>query len=141
MNLAPPASSAEDAPMAPNKIFGLLLACTLGLAGEAWPADEVHWTIAGQTAVSFDWRGPESTIAYGLTASYGHSATAVTPGPLPFSSPGPFWEARLTGLQEGSLYHYSIGGGPDHTFHTPPPRGASGFSVGVEGDVGDGALF
>ena len=127
--------------MAPNKVFWMLVFCALGLAREALPADEIHWTITGQASVTFDWRGPESTIAYGLTASYGQSATAVTPGPLPFSSPGPFWEARLTGLQENSLYHYSIGAGPDHTFHTPPPRGTSGFTVYVEGDVGDGGLF
>jgi len=125
----------------PIKTFWLLLFCALGLASEAFPADEIHWTITGQTSVTFDWRGPEDTIAYGLTASYGQSATAVTPGPLPFSSPGPFWEARLAGLQENALYHYSIGGGPDHTFRTPPPRGTSGFTIYVEGDVGDAVSF
>ncbi len=127
--------------MTPIKTFWLLVSCALGLAGEAFSADEIHWTITGQTSVTFDWRGPENTISYGLTESYGQTATAVTPSPLPFSSPGPFWEAMLTGLQENTLYHYSIGGDPDHTFHTPPPPGASGFTVFVEGDVGTGALF
>jgi hypothetical protein len=100
-------------------------------------ADEIHWTIKGQAAVTFDWRGPENTIRYGTTTSYGQTVTAVTPSILPFSSTGPFWEAGLTGLTENTLYHYSIGGGPDHTFRTPPPRGSSGFTVYVEGDIGE----
>jgi hypothetical protein len=95
----------------------------------------------GQTAVTFDWRGFDNTIRYGLTAAYGLSAVAVTPNPLPFSSPGPFWEARLTGLQENTVYHYSIGYGPDHTFHTPLPHGSTGFTVYAEGDIGDAANF
>jgi hypothetical protein len=107
----------------------------------AHAADEIHWTIMGQTAVSFDWRGSETTVSYGLTAAYGHTATGVTPTPIPISSAGPFYEARITGLQENTLYHYSIGSGPDHTFRTPPPRGSSNFTVCAEGDVGDGTTF
>jgi parallel beta-helix repeat protein len=103
--------------------------------------DEIHWTFMGQTAVSFDWRGFDNTIRYGLTQAYGSTVTAFTPSPIPFSSPGPFWEARLTGLQENTVYHYSIGNGPDHTFHTPPPLGTSGFSVYAEGDIGDGSHY
>ncbi len=99
-------------------------------------ADEIHWTLNGQTSVTFDWRGPRNTIQYGLTSAYGMSAVAVTPSPLPYSSPGPFWEARLTGLQENTRYHYAIAGGPDHIFRTPPPRGSSGFTVMAEGDIG-----
>ena len=98
--------------------------------------DEVHWTFIGQTSVTFDWRGFDTTIRYGLTSSYGQTAAGVTPSPIPFSSPGPFWEAKLTGLQENTTYHYSIGSGADHTFHTPPPRGTSDFTVFVEGDIG-----
>lgn len=99
-------------------------------------ADEVHWTITGQTSVTFDWRGPVNTLRYGTTTDYTHTVLGVTPTPLPYSSPGPFWEARITGLQENTLYHYSIAGGPDHTFRTPPPRGSSGFTVMAEGDIG-----
>ena len=99
-------------------------------------ADEIHWTLTGQNSVTLDWRGFDSAVRYGLTTAYGSSASAATPSPLPFSSPGPFWEAKLAGLQENTLYHYSIGNGPDHTFRTPPPRGASGFTIYVQGDVG-----
>ncbi len=102
--------------------------------------DEIHWTLTGQTSVTFDWRGFDATIRYGLTSSYGQSATGVTPSPIPYSSPGPFWEAKLTGLLENTTYHYSIGGGPDHTFHTPPTRGSSDFVVFTEADVSDATL-
>jgi hypothetical protein len=33
------------------------------------------------------------------------------------------------------LYHYSIGGGPDHTVRTPPSPGTSGFIMDAEGDI------
>lgn len=100
-------------------------------------ADEIHWTILGPTAVTFDWRGSETTIRYGTGTAYGQTATASLATPTPFSSAGPFQEAKLVGLQPNTFYHYSIGNGPDHTFRTPPPRGSAGFTVGAEGDVGD----
>jgi hypothetical protein len=100
-------------------------------------ADEVHWTLTGPTSVSFDWRGTETTIRYGLTTAYGKTASAVPPSPLPFSSAGPFQEARITGLATGTSYHYSIGTGADHTFHTAPARGGSNFTIYAEGDIGN----
>src|SRR5437667_730098 len=110
-------------------------------AGVAHAADEIHWTFTGPTSVSVDWRGAESVVHYGPTSAYGLDAGAATPDPLPFSSAGPFWEARLTGLLPNTLYHYAIGGAPDHTFRTPLPRGASGFVVCVEGDIGDSTSY
>ena len=108
--------------------------------GGARAADEIHWTFTGQTSVSFDWRGSaaEDFIRYGTTSgSYTDTVVAQTPTPLPYSSAGPFFEARLTGLTEDTLYFYSIADGPEHTFRTPPPRGESGFTVYVEADIGD----
>lgn len=113
----------------------------LGSDLAAAAVDEIHWTITGQTSVTFDWRGPDSTISYGLTSVYGSSAAAVRPNPVPFSSAGPFWEAGITGLQENTLYHYSIGGSSDHTFRTPPSRGTSGFTIYAEGDIGDATSY
>jgi hypothetical protein len=113
----------------------LLLAVAL-LSTPGFAADEIHWTFTGTTSVTFSWRGSESTLRYGQTSTYGATATGVTPDPVPFSSAGPFWEARLTGLLPGTAYHYSIGGGPDHTFHTTAAAPVS-FTVYVEGDIGD----
>jgi len=112
-------------------------ACFVGLTAESFPADEIHWTITGQTSVTVDWRGGESTVRYGVTKALGQTAPAVAPEPRPFSSKGPFREAKITGLQEGTLYYYAIGGGPAHTFRTPPARGASGFTFYAQGDIGN----
>src|SRR6185503_7327060 len=100
------------------------------------PPDEVHWTLTGPNSVTFDWRGPANVIRYGRTAQYGSKGLAHTPDPLPFSSAGPFWEARLTGLEPGTLYHYSIGGSEDHVFKTAAAPGSANFKVCVQGDVG-----
>ncbi len=127
--------------LASGVLVALATLAAFGGAPAAAAVDEVHWTITGQTSVTFDWRGPDSTISYGLSAAYGIGTTAVHPSPLPFSSPGPFWEARLTGLSENTAYHYSIGGSPDHTFRTPPARGTSNFSIYAEGDIGDATSY
>jgi hypothetical protein len=117
-----------------STITVLLLACSHA-GGQA--ADEIHWTFIGRTAITLDWRGTENTVDYGPDTSYGSTATAATPLPVPFSSPGPFWEAKLTGLRGDALYHYRIGTGADHTFRTPPREGTSGFVVYFEADIGD----
>jgi len=109
------------------------------LAGPALASDEIHWTLTGQTSVTFDWRGSnaENTIQLGTTpGTYTRTVTAGTPSPTPDSSPGPFWEAKLTGLQENTLYYYKIAGGAEHTFRTPPPRGTSDYWFGEEADIG-----
>jgi calcineurin-like phosphoesterase family protein len=116
----------------------LILLC--GLPSLSRAADEIHWTMTGLQSVTFDWRGTDATLRYGTTAAYGSTVTGQTPSPLPFSSSGPFWEARVSGLTPGVTYHYSIAGGADHTFHTTPPPGSS-FTVYVEADVGDSVGF
>ncbi len=113
-----------------------LAAAVLLWNSSAQAADEIHWTITGPKSVTFDWRGPESSIEFGLTPALGRSVTAVTPDPLPFSSAGPFWEARLTGLEPDTLYRWSIGGGAQHTFRTPRGPGKANFSVYAEADIG-----
>ena len=103
----------------------LLLPAAVRAAGTA---DEIHYSFTGPTSVAFDWRGTATDIRYGTTTSYGTTTVAHTPSPLPFSSPGPFQEVELTGLARGATYHYSIGGGPDHTFATAP-NGAFRFDL------------
>jgi hypothetical protein len=125
------------------------LGCMLGVIGALSPlaslaADEIHYTVTGQTSVTFDWRSSssENMIRYGLTSgNYTATFTAIPPSPLPFSSSGPFWEARLTGLQEGTTYYYKIGNEPEATFRTPPPLGASGFTVSLESDIGAATIY
>src|SRR5207237_7943447 len=98
-------------------------------------ADEIHWTVTGQTSVGIDWRGSATAIRYGLTSAYGQSVTGQRPSIVPFSSSGPFWEARIARLQENTVYHYSVGRVSDHTFRTPPPGGGPGFSVYAAGSL------
>ena len=122
-------------------LLGVLgIACLLptALAAGATGVDEVHYTMDGPTSVSFDWRGEPTDIRYGTTAAYDRSADAHAPDPLPFSSAGPFREVRLTGLQPGTTYHYSIGGGPDASFATAP---VGDFRFDVEADVGSSLQY
>ena len=100
-------------------------------------ADEIHWTITGQRSVTFDWRGAESAIRFGrYPAAMNDSVVGVAPTPAPDSSPGPFWEARLTGLLESTPYYYRIGNGSNAVFRTPPPRGSSDFWFAEQADIG-----
>ncbi len=117
-----------------------LAAFVVCAAAPVFAADEIHWTITGPASITFDWRGPETAIAFGETPAYGRSSAAYTPSPLPFSSAGPFREARLTGLSPNTLYHYDLGRG-DHTFRTAPARGSSDFVICVEGDIGDSTSY
>jgi hypothetical protein len=110
------------------------------LSRPGFAADEIHYTLTGPTSVTFDWRGTDASMRYGFTTSYGKTATGMTPSPLPFSSAGPFWEARLTGLLPDTPYHYSIGGGADRVFHTQPGPNNS-FTVYAEADVGDSVTY
>ncbi|HKY31067.1 MAG TPA: Ig-like domain-containing protein [Candidatus Polarisedimenticolia bacterium] len=116
----------------------------LAASAPALAADQIHWTIIGQTAVTFNWRGSssENTIRFGTSpGSHTSTVTAVTPSPVPDSSPGPFWEARLTGLQEDTVYYYVIGSSAEATFRTPPARGSSGFWVASLADIGSSSEY
>ena len=110
---------------------------TINTSGNTNTVDEVHYTFTGPTSVAFDWRGNPSDLRYGLTSAYGNTVQGHQPTPLPFSSPGPFREIELTGLQPGTTYHYSIGGGLDRTFSTAP---TGNFRFDVMADVGSTLL-
>ncbi len=117
------------------------LATTALASGRAYadvPVDEVHYTYLGATSISLDWRGSAQDVRYGTTSSYGSTATGNAPQWTPWSSSGPFEQATITGLAPGTTYHYSIGGGPDYTFSTPP---TTSFRFDAIGDVGDTTHF
>ncbi|MFW5444115.1 MAG: purple acid phosphatase family protein, partial [Methylococcaceae bacterium] len=125
-------------------ILKLVLSVLLLYSSSSFAADEIHWTIMGQTAVTFDWRGSssEDSISYGTkSGEYSKKVTAYTPKPRPYSSSGPFWEAKITGLKENTRYYYSISNGSEATFKTPPPRGSSGYTIVAEGDIGDTGTY
>ncbi len=99
--------------------------------------DEVHWTMTGQTSVTFDWRGGEEVIHFGaFPGGMSDSVVAVAPTPMPDSSPGPFWEAKLTGLRQNTLYSYRIGSQTGYAFRTPILRGSTDYWFVEEADIG-----
>jgi Calcineurin-like phosphoesterase len=119
--------------------LGLLAAVLLpSAAPAAGTVDEIHYTFTSATSVAFDWRGEANDIRYGPTAAYGTTVAGHQPTPPPFSSPGPFWEAELTGLAPGTSYHYSIGGGPDMVFSTAP---TGNFRFASIADVGASSSY
>jgi hypothetical protein len=101
--------------------------------------NEVHFTFTGPTSVTFDWRGNGSTMTFWAKEVPPRVVQARTPDPKPFSSPGPWQEAELTGLVPGVEYQYVIGR-PKQPIPTslraPPPRGSAGFVFAAMGDVG-----
>jgi hypothetical protein len=100
----------------------------------AGTATEVHYTFTGPTSVAFDWRGGAAAVRVLIRPGRWRTFAARTPTPRPFSSGGPFHEARVGGLRAGATYRYAIGAGPASTFHTAP---TSSFRFDVEADVGD----
>jgi len=101
-------------------------------------ATQVHYTFTGTTSVTFNWRGSASAIRFGPKARLSRTVSARRSQPQPFSSRGPFREARLTGLKPGRTYRYSIGASPVSTFRTAP---TGSFRFDVEADVGDSRNF
>src|SRR6185436_3623711 len=57
--------------------LGLRWMTSLVSAAALFGADDVHWTITGPASVAVDWRGSESTLSFGLTASYAQRVVAV----------------------------------------------------------------
>jgi hypothetical protein len=106
--------------------------------------DGVHFTIISNTAVTFDWTGSADHISWGTSAdNLSTTVNAVHPEFLPvdspwISDPGPYWEAKLTGLNENTVYYYRIGKtGKIHEFRTPPHPGKADFRICVTTDMHD----
>jgi hypothetical protein len=111
------------------KAFFMVFCVLVGAVNLAYCAiDEGHWSIIGPTAVTFDWRGSDTTIYYGTSSGdLSNSMVASAASPTPTDSAGSYWEAKLTGLQTNTLYYYKIGSsGTVHTFRTPLLPGSAG---------------
>ncbi|MDD5322269.1 MAG: right-handed parallel beta-helix repeat-containing protein [Methylococcales bacterium] len=126
-----------------KKIYLLALTMTLLVVNIAFAADEIHWTVTGKDSVTFDWRGTsaENSIGYGLSSGNYTEVIATAPDPVPVSSTGPFWEAKLTGLAANTRYYYKIGNAPERSFHTPPIPGSSDFTVYAQGNIGSSSTY
>ena len=103
-----------------------------GAHAAADTVDEIHYSFGNAPdTVVFDWHGVETTIYYGLNATYGSQATASASTVTPVDTTGPFEEVQLSGLTPNTTYHYAIGaGGIDHTFTTVPSGSFSWVDMG-----------
>jgi hypothetical protein len=119
-----------------NIILSVVVLLHTSLTSDEDTADQIHFSIINNTAVTFDWVGTADCIRYGTdSANFTDSVTAVNSDFLPVTSPwvsdpGPYWEAKLTGLMEDTIYFYRIGSnGQVKEFRTPPLRGKAGFRI------------
>jgi hypothetical protein len=100
---------------------------------------QVHFTYTGPDAVTFSWRGNNPTLRVWGKNIAPRTVTARTPDPLPISSPGPWQEAAVDGLQPGTEYLYEVGQPLrplTQTFRAPAAPGAVGFTFVAVGDIG-----
>ena len=108
---------------------------------QAVTSDQIHWSVISPGEVSFAWRGTDLRVFWGTQPGvYTNQVFGVAPAPVPDGT-GPFMIARVTGLVPGQLYYYRVGGGTEHTFRAPPPRGSEEFWFGEEADVGSSLTY
>jgi len=105
-------------------------------------ADQIHFSIINGTSVTFDWVGTADNIRFGIKKGrLKFNTVAEHPLFLPVtvpwkSDPGPYWEARLSGLKENTIYYYKIGEeGQVKQFKTPPLPGMGGFRICLTTDM------
>jgi hypothetical protein len=105
-------------------------------------ADQIHFSIISNTAITFDWIGTADSISYGknpknlsITVKGEHPLFLPVLSPW-ISDPGPYWETKLTQLKQNTIYYYKIGNnGELHKFRTPPPVGTASFRVCLTSDI------
>jgi Fibronectin type III domain/Calcineurin-like phosphoesterase len=101
--------------------------------------DQVHFTFAGPTTVTFSWRGNGRSLSFWSTDMAPRTVEAHTPSPKPFSTPGTWQEATVTNLRPGTEYDYEVGrprSPVSLSLHTPPGPGASGFTFVATAGLG-----
>jgi calcineurin-like phosphoesterase family protein len=100
---------------------------------------QIHFTFTAPDAVTFDWRGSDSTLRFWAKNVAPRIVEAHRPVPLPFSSAGPWQEAVADGLQPGAEYQYQVGQPLRPltlSFRAPAAPGAVGFTFVAVGDIG-----
>ena len=100
---------------------------------------QIHFTFTAPDAVTFDWRGNDAALRVWAKNVAPRTIDAHRPEPAPFSSPGPWQEATVSGLVPGTDYQYEVG----HpvrpmtlTFRAPAAPGSTGFKFVAVGDIG-----
>lgn len=113
-------------------------------ASPAEDESQVHFSFTGPTSVTFAWHGTGRTVRVWSKDSAPREIVAHEPSPKPFSGPGPWKEAIVTGLLPGVEYGYEIGR-PRYPvpafFRAPPPRGTAGFSFVAVAGLGSSIDF
>jgi hypothetical protein len=104
--------------------------------------DQIHFSVINGTAITFDWVGTADHIYIGTDPdNLENVVSAIHPPFLPVESPwvsdpGPYWEAKLVGLKQNTVYFYKIGSnGHINKFKTPPQAGTAGFRVCAMSDM------
>jgi hypothetical protein len=104
-------------------------------------ADQIHFSVISSTSVTFDWVGSTDIIRIGTKPKkLIKTVKGTNPSFLPVTSPwksdpGPYWEAKITGLKQNTTYYYSVGNSGINKFRTPPAPGSGGFRVCLTSDI------
>lgn len=132
----------------PGLIIGILVSvsivfsCSRDLSKIKGAADQIHFSIIDGTSVTFDWTGTADAIFFGtdpekLTNVLRAEPSAFLPVTSPWKSdPGPYREAKVTGLKQNTIYFYRIGENNEvKQFRTPPLPGTAGFRIVLTTDM------
>lgn len=105
---------------------------------------QVHFTFTGPTSVSFSWRGNNRTMRIWSKTEAPRVIEGHAPTPGPFSMPGQWQEAEITGLIPDTSYGYEVGRPRlpvPSFFRSPPVAGSAGFNFAAIADVGASLEF
>ncbi len=100
---------------------------------------QVHFTFTGPSSVTFSWRGSTRAMRIWSKEEAPRTIEARETSPQPFSTPGVWLEATVTGLRPDTEYGYEVGRPRlpvPAFFRTPPAAGAAGFAFAAFANLG-----
>jgi hypothetical protein len=106
--------------------------------------NQIHFTFTGSDSVTFDWRGTNRALRIWSKNIAPREIEAHAAAPAPFSTPGSWQEAIVTGLVPGTEYGYEVGRPRRPVpsfFRTPPAPGTAHFAFAAMADVGSSVDF